>query len=83
MIRPQTCPICEKPLPPNAGTELPTFPFCGERCRLVDLSRWSEGKYTIVEPLDPSRLDPELLDPEAFDPDADPPSCGEWGASAP
>ena len=32
------------------------FPFCSERCRQVDLLRWSKGQYAIVEPLTPERL---------------------------
>lgn len=24
------------------------FPFCSERCRLIDLGSWLEGKYMIV-----------------------------------
>ena len=53
MIRPQTCPICERELPVNAETGLTTFPFCSKRCQEVDLHRWAEGKYSIVEPIDP------------------------------
>ena len=24
-----------------------TFPFCSERCKLVDLGRWLDGKYQV------------------------------------
>ena len=51
MIRPLTCPICKIELPPGASAESRWFPFCGERCRNVDLYRWGEGRYAIVEPL--------------------------------
>ena len=27
------------------------FPFCSERCRLIDLGRWASGKYVISSPL--------------------------------
>ncbi len=50
MIRSQTCPICKKRLTIDASS--PLFPFCSDRCRQVDLYRWAEGKYAIVEPLD-------------------------------
>ncbi len=53
MISPQTCPICERALPPNASSALASFPFCSERCRNVDLWRWFEGHYAIVESLPP------------------------------
>lgn len=69
MIRPQTCPICKKDLT-AVGAPPKLFPFCSDRCRDVDLLRWSTGKYAIVEPLDPSRIDTPVLDPESLDPDA-------------
>ena len=65
MIRPQTCPICHRPLVFEAGQSSQYFPFCSERCRQVDLFRWADGKYAIVEPLDPLQLDPEDFDPDA------------------
>ena len=54
MIRRQSCPICEKELPIDAGANLKTFPFCSDRCRQIDFFRWSDGKYAIVEELDPA-----------------------------
>jgi hypothetical protein len=52
MIRAQTCPICGNELPADSSHS-GLFPFCSGRCRDVDLYRWSEGKYAIIEPLDP------------------------------
>ncbi len=42
------CPICKKSVeePKEAGARSP-FPFCSERCKLIDLGRWLEGKYQI------------------------------------
>ncbi len=54
MIRPQTCPICERELTMNGENSPKTFPFCSKRCQQVDLYRWSEGKYSIAEPCDPN-----------------------------
>lgn len=51
MIKPQTCPVCKKPLPPQTGEPDDQFPFCSQRCRNVDLFRWSDGRYAIVENL--------------------------------
>ncbi|MDB5327534.1 MAG: hypothetical protein JWM57_3103 [Phycisphaerales bacterium] len=45
-LSPMNCPICKKPLPEPLG-EQPFFPFCSERCKLVDLGRWLDGKYQI------------------------------------
>lgn len=42
------CPICHKPVNmPVDHSGLSTFPFCSDRCRLVDLGRWLNGKYQI------------------------------------
>jgi len=49
MVRPQTCPICEKQLAHDAAIDSPLFPFCSVRCKQIDLHRWTEGRYTIVE----------------------------------
>lgn len=62
MIGPQTCPICNQPLQPDAASESTFFPFCSKRCKDVDFHRWSDGKYAIVEPLDPSKMSEEELD---------------------
>ena len=53
------CPICKKPVeepqrasdaPADSSPQKPrpsTFPFCSERCKLVDLGRWLDGKYQV------------------------------------
>lgn len=43
MARP--CPICEKAVPPREENR--AFPFCSDRCRLVDLGKWLGGEYRI------------------------------------
>lgn len=36
----------------------PEFPFCGERCRLIDLGKWASGGYVVSTPInDPDDLD--------------------------
>lgn len=60
MIRAHTCPICRRELPAEAATRIATFPFCSDRCRSVDLFRWSEGRYAIVEDLEPHQLALEI-----------------------
>jgi endogenous inhibitor of DNA gyrase (YacG/DUF329 family) len=42
------CPICKKEVAPDAED----FPFCGERCRLIDLGNWASEKYVISTPSD-------------------------------
>lgn len=41
------CPICSKSYEIAALDDLPSFPFCCERCRLIDLGRWADSKYVI------------------------------------
>jgi endogenous inhibitor of DNA gyrase (YacG/DUF329 family) len=41
------CPICKKTA--NSETDA-DFPFCSERCRLMDLGNWSSEKYVISSP---------------------------------
>ena len=36
----------------------PDFPFCSERCRLIDLGKWASGAYVISSPL----TDPEDIE---------------------
>ncbi|MHC4590038.1 MAG: DNA gyrase inhibitor YacG, partial [Planctomycetota bacterium] len=40
------CPVCA--IPVRASAE--TFPFCSQRCRLVDLGRWLDEKYRVSRP---------------------------------
>ena len=42
-----TCPICKKKVAPGD----PEFPFCSERCRIIDLGNWASGKYVVSTPL--------------------------------
>ena len=41
------CPICKK----SVQAKDPEFPFCSERCRLVDLGKWASGGYVISSPV--------------------------------
>jgi endogenous inhibitor of DNA gyrase (YacG/DUF329 family) len=47
------CPICKKRVEPEAKT----FPFCSERCRLIDLGHWLGGRYAIAGDEPPSSDD--------------------------
>ena len=42
------CPICRKP---TASETHPDFPFCSERCRLLDLGNWAAERYVVSEPV--------------------------------
>jgi len=48
------CPTCRTLV--TAQDEF--FPFCSDRCRLIDLGKWASGAYRISSPV----LDPEVLE---------------------
>jgi endogenous inhibitor of DNA gyrase (YacG/DUF329 family) len=48
------CPTCRSLV--TAGDE--NYPFCSERCRLIDLGKWASGAYVISTPVtDPEKLE--------------------------
>jgi uncharacterized protein len=42
------CPICRKA---SHSETSPEFPFCSERCKLLDLGNWASEEYRISEPV--------------------------------
>lgn len=40
------CPICGRPAEQDRAKN-PDRPFCSERCRMVDLSRWLDESYAV------------------------------------
>lgn len=44
MSRVVQCPTCRADV---IWSDSPHRPFCSERCRLIDLGAWTEGKYRI------------------------------------
>jgi len=54
MSKAHICPICRKTIwieDPKGHPKSPHFPFCSERCKLVDLGSWFDGHYKIVSDL--------------------------------
>jgi endogenous inhibitor of DNA gyrase (YacG/DUF329 family) len=43
------CPTCGKAYEVASINDLKGFPFCSERCKLVDLGRWIDGAYAIPD----------------------------------
>ena len=41
------CPICKKEVRKSDNE----FPFCSERCRIIDLGKWASGGYVISSPV--------------------------------
>jgi endogenous inhibitor of DNA gyrase (YacG/DUF329 family) len=54
------CPICRKA---TDSEQDQLFPFCGDRCRLLDLGNWASEKYKVSEPvMDESAPEPSNPD---------------------
>lgn len=64
-VRSLRCPTCRK-IVVRSDAE---FPFCSERCRLIDLGKWASGGYVISSPLnDPESDEPNYPNPNVKKP---------------
>jgi endogenous inhibitor of DNA gyrase (YacG/DUF329 family) len=63
------CPICGKSFEVGRLEDTPSFPFCSERCRLVDLGRWLDGAYVVPGEGAPAPAAGELSEPPPEDHD--------------
>lgn len=50
-MRTINCRYCQKEIRYNSVVDVPTFPFCSERCKLIDLGLWLDEKYRIESPV--------------------------------
>lgn len=46
------CATCGKAVDYHKRAENPHFPFCAERCKLLDLGKWFSEEHRISEPTD-------------------------------
>lgn len=58
------CPICSKSFEISKLDDLPSFPFCTDRCRMVDLGRWIDGAYALPDQAQPGATGASDLDDE-------------------
>ncbi len=65
------CPTCNKPV---QGQDNPFRPFCSERCKLVDLSKWVSEEYRV--PGKPISSEPGEDTEDHQDPDSDSTDAG-------
>ncbi len=42
------CPICKTATDSEKDKD---FPFCSERCRIMDLGNWASEKYVVSDPI--------------------------------
>lgn len=55
-MRSPHCPICREPF---ARKQTLFFPFCSQRCKLVDLGNWLDSRYVVTVPSDFDEAAPE------------------------
>ncbi|HUK86795.1 MAG TPA: DNA gyrase inhibitor YacG [Terriglobales bacterium] len=60
------CPICRKIVLRGEAE----FPFCSQRCRLLDLGKWASGGYVVSTPVS----NPDALGVAEASPHADIPA---------
>ena len=41
------CPICKAPVPDDGPQRPNAYPFCSDRCKLIDLGRWLGEAYRL------------------------------------
>jgi endogenous inhibitor of DNA gyrase (YacG/DUF329 family) len=51
------CPICKNAVAPESEF----YPFCSERCKLIDLGNWASERYVISTPVQPEDLENDRL----------------------
>ncbi len=56
------CPVCRKvdTAEPSDGKRSKYYPFCSDRCKLVDLGAWLDSKYMITS--SQASQDPDVND---------------------
>jgi endogenous inhibitor of DNA gyrase (YacG/DUF329 family) len=54
-VAPEACPTCRGAVVPAAAA----FPFCSDRCRLVDLGKWFREDFVASRPLRPEDVGEE------------------------
>ena len=61
------CPICKQ----NVARADAFYPFCSERCRLIDLGNWLGGRYRVPGESGPGGGDEPDRGAGAHEPDQD------------
>ena len=51
-VRQSICPICKRQVETRDIKTSKLFPFCSEKCKLVDLGKWFDGEYALDRPIE-------------------------------
>ncbi|MFA5553750.1 MAG: DNA gyrase inhibitor YacG [Phycisphaerae bacterium] len=57
------CPTCKKKISYDSNQKSENsrfFPFCSERCKMIDLGAWFDSNYKICTPLNPCEPDKNI-----------------------
>jgi len=57
--------------PQQQGKETKLFPFCSQRCKLIDLGAWLDAKYKIISESQSQRQESDKLPDAYFDAPSD------------
>jgi endogenous inhibitor of DNA gyrase (YacG/DUF329 family) len=68
-LRSLRCPTCRVLVMRDAES----FPFCSDRCRVIDLGKWASGGYVISTKINDPEMLESLADEQSQD-DSDSPS---------
>jgi endogenous inhibitor of DNA gyrase (YacG/DUF329 family) len=55
------CPVCQHEMT-GERSDWPQFPFCGPRCKTIDLGRWLGERYRVSNTEGPDGSSPEERD---------------------
>jgi endogenous inhibitor of DNA gyrase (YacG/DUF329 family) len=55
-----TCPTCHKTVNGTPQNQAKFFPFCSQRCKLIDLGAWLDGEYKVISELQSQKESNEL-----------------------
>jgi endogenous inhibitor of DNA gyrase (YacG/DUF329 family) len=61
----RSCPICKHAPLPRA--ENPAFPFCSDRCKIIDLGKWFGESYRLPAKPGEQEDEPQLDSPLDLD----------------
>ena len=53
------CPVCGEEVRAENVAANPLFPFCSNRCKMIDLGKWFAGDYSISREIEPGDEEPD------------------------
>ena len=63
------CPRCKSELTYRNEQDIkntPYFPFCSERCKLIDLGKWAKEEYRVPLSMEEAKENEGIVIPKSF-----------------